>query len=462
MATVFRIANADQTSTIDLLAGTLKLQDHSWTTHTSVPGMSYGPGLFGGQGSFTGYGNVIESFSLVGDTTVSAIATAVVGLEEVAAEVRRGQSGKQYSDTWWLEWNADGESPKRSLIHALSLAYPAGICYGPLVEQGTIKVDVAITRHPMWESTTGLTLSGSGLSCNGGTLTYGAQPGTEMARLSKVEGTFSVSSGSIVEMWLGIRPLNAGLTTFVPVAEVEAVINGTDATDQADGEAPADPSSSDNYVQVSFATTTTLAKRSTFSGGAFVGTGSPNYRHLAGRYLVLVRARVSAGTIGVQMRAGYAVLQNHDEVYVENTSYMLHCLGEIAIPPWTDKAVTEANYCELYIIELWAERVSGAGTLDLDCVILMPSEHLLYYGNGNGVNGEDVRLYTLPDDQYLGYEEYARALSVATSDWRLPPEGGMLVFAGQGSTAHVLANTMSVTMTVYPRWLSFRHDTAST
>jgi hypothetical protein len=462
MARVFNLANYNRTTVIDLIRGTFKVDKFSWVTSTTDARIRYDYTPFGAQPSFEYYQPVAEVFNLTSCIGGAEALKALHQLQDVMEGVRRYHDGVPTVESWWLEWNSEDEDPKRALIYTMTLDFPVTRnvtsnfmeCYGT-------DIKMALTRHPLWETITADHTTDASVDNTGGIMALGTIDGTAPARIETLQVHPTATITSLVEHWFGIRPTHSGTAAFTPVWSCEFGTDGTDAVDAADG-----GTVSGNRVTVSFATNTTLVKRSGILLSNIEAT-TTDYPDYIGRYLVLCRCSVTAGTIGLQMRSGYQDNLIHEEIYVDNASYYLHELGEVFIPPWASHLTKGDSFLGTFQISLFAERVSGAGSLYLDCLILIPTEHFLYVNDAQiGATTHNLYVQTLEQDTTISYEiwtapnpDQARdALEHIPKLWYIPTEGGILVYAGQCATAHVLGTPVDITLNYNPRWLAHRYD----
>jgi len=472
MAHVFRLANEDQSQTIDLLFGTYKLIDQSWDTQTPSPTVKYDYVPFGAQPSFDHYQPVTETFSLVGQGTAAVLLAAITEIEDVLEQVRKFHAGIPGSAAWWLEWSIDGEDHKRALLYSGAFSYPTKVAISPFMECQVHIAKLGLVRHPLWESGRGDIYSDSqaALSCLGGRWLMNGCNGTEDGRIErlKIEAT---GSNEYYEVWAGIRGDHAGVQNFNPCWELES----GSVYPFSDTSALFDATASNNWKhQCTFATTATLMLRSyIYVHDVAAAMGHSDYDHFQGKYKVLLRAKLSgAGAVGVQMRSGYySLVLQHEEIIIEESisAWWLYELGEIQIPTYGYAQYGLPGYMSRYQIQLYAERLSGAISLDMDCLILIPSEHWVH------VNTTHIRspfrylnVDVLPDDTGNAHEMsyppdvmYGPA-ELDSGDWYMPTDAGALVVAGQPAAGSVIASDLTVTHTIYPRWQAYRLDTTVT
>ena len=173
------------------------------------------------------------------------------------------------------------------------------------------------------------------------------------------------------KVWAGIRAQRNGNTGFIPKWEAEHGTNATDASDIADANA-----SNGTAVAVTFATATDMTKRLSV---LWSNIATANYDHISGKYLVLGRMRLSAGTVevatelrhgwigaaGLESSLGVSFVSAVTEAGMVN--YNLVPLGMADIPPTGDRDSVASgdggtnSALRSYGLSLYAERLSGAG-----------------------------------------------------------------------------------------------------
>jgi hypothetical protein len=190
-----------------------------------------------------------------------------------------------------------------------------------------------------------------------------------------------------------------------------------------------------------------------------------------GEYLVLLRCKVDDDTtqVGIQLKHGWTGLGGKEvtvgTTYIDGQDgWELVELGKVSIPPTgnRDSWATTGNKVQDYSIVIAAERISDAGTLDLDCIILIPSKHMIYIdGADTGVSGGIVYIENAPDGtRYILAKTQADrygAVEYSFSDtWEYPVGGGLLVIAAQTASTHDLTDTAALAISLVPRWHTFR------
>lgn len=470
MAIEVNVANGDRSTVLDLYHGTLKIVGRTWQTgdaeeHTTKKAR----GEYGADVAFSHFLPVMESFQLVGAGTSSQLRAEIRRLQDAIEGARKYRTDPLEDETWWWEVNAAGEPARRSLIYRGSLQPAAEPTVDPFLRRPSMKWQVALERHPFFEPLTGSSLSTLARSTTGGVYRYSGIPGAVPARISELVLHAPVDEMDIATtVWLGFRPKYDGTADFEPVWPLAEGTEGTDATVAADATAY-----SGERVTVSFATAAGWAQRVALRLYAVSGYHSPpwtgnNITHYRGRYLVLGRVKLSAANTAVGLRLKGKGQSPGGDQFITNTVWRLVPLGYVQIPAWGgfDPGLNWGHY-STWEVAVHAKRVEGAGSLYLDCLILIPQPHAVTV-QGTTLGGAapyDVRVLTLPDDRRVafGYWEAAESagetLTFSAPSLYIPPGDGVMVVAADYATGHVLDGTLSVSATYYPRWKSYREDT---
>jgi hypothetical protein len=466
MATVLQLVG---TTTVDLYGGTFQLARNGWSSRTTSAEYNYNYSSFGAQARFQHHQLVLEQLVLHAKDTDTNIITAYRNIYSALEGARRYHADKFDNTDHWLQANTANETVRQALIYGGSIQINSSNVSNPLMTCSAATVDLVIERHPFWENTGYTTLTDTNLGCTGDTYEFSDIPGDVPARIARMRLSAS-TGGPLTEFWAGIRPRYRGFPLFDPSWECEDGTVGTDASTQADVTA-----SGNDKVQVSFATTTTMAKRWEMTcAQAYVGGTPSQYDQFNGSYKVLVRCQVSSGTIGLRMRSGFdstpdEQLYPAEEVYIENTSWMLVDLGHVSIPP-AGQATAGLGEAEGFRIVIYAERIDGSGTLDLDLIILIPDRHMVHVSGCSvvvdGGNTQPVDVWTLPNDIHLavGYEDDYPAYDVTltTNEWHLPASpsttfgDSLMVIAGQRASSHDLNDDVDLNFRYVPRWATYR------
>lgn len=430
---------SDGTDTVNFITGSLELRAGGWNTESFDDEFIW------------------ETIELISDITDSTVRSEKKKLDALLHRARLYAKNSLSSDAVWLYWNADGETAKRSLVLDGSTEILSDEIYSPLMGIDSIKVAVALKRMPFWENTSYTTVNKTSLSVTGGIASIANDAGTLNQR---IEAAFIVAKTVAKnKFWIGIRPYYGapGGGEFEPLWECEDGTNYIDASDVADGGA-----SGGNKVQISFATAT-LAKRFSVTVDDVIGIG--DHRDFVGKYLVLARCKVNAGStqVRIQLRSGFFYLVDTETVVQDTiidgqTGWNLVELGEVQFPPMGNRDGRADEQIEFASLTIWAERLSVAGTLDMDALILIPSEHLFKCSaTGLVIDGGPEAYVTPIDDNYAvgNSAGYWGNLDFNMSNWEYPLGGGIIVTAAEDNT-HTLTGTLNVTLYLVPRWQSYR------
>lgn len=458
MADVLRFADISQGTTLDLLGGTLKLLDNSWVTRSPPLEYDYTKSTYGATAQLKNFGTVVETMDLLGNDTTVNIRAGTNALEDILEGARLYHSNDLHDTSYWLEWNIDGESPRRSLLYEGAIQYLQGVGLSPFMENDKLHCRLALTRHPFWENTSATSISSSNVSCSGGMWHITGVPGTVPARPSEFQA--AGSGGTIEELWVGIRDDYEGRSSFDPVWECE------------DGQVNSpytDTSSAGGMMTCGFTTTAALTKRFSVAVEDVLGG---NYNHMAGRYLVIARVKVTNAdtTAGIQMKTGYHTLETNlvpsAERYIGGlTKWHLQELGYVQFPPGGSYHGMAADAMRKAVITIWAERVEGTGSLNVDTLYLVPSEHFFYAMDAAIVGAGNVQAIVQENDSGLVVANYSGSplvgLNSALTDFYVPVGASVAVVVGQrnytaNNPPHNTADQVDLSLDYIPRWRSYR------
>lgn len=407
-------------------------------------------------------------FKAVGGGTEDSLRTVLTALDELAYWAQDYHADPLQKLPVWLEWNTGSEPARRTLVYEITYEITSkGPKITPLMEQVYVTGTCAVLVDPFYESiSAGSSMVLSSMSGSGDIQrpTGLSATTTWLGRISDVQLQY-VSGTAISELWLGIRPVNDGITNYNPKWEAE---NGTnllgDTTDVADATA-----SGGTKVQTTFASGTSLAARFSVRWGQIYG--GADYDDIFGRYLVLARMKVDAGTTQarVQLRHGWIGQSGYEniagEIYVDGvTGWRLFEIGYVDIPVTGNRVDRADSEVLNHGFVLHAERLSAGGSLDVDFLFLVPADHMIY-GNGALINssGGITRFFTAPDwGQYAVTKTASGGLwgnmEYNFLNWGLPiGTTCAVVFIGQQAGVHSLTSVVDVGIEYYPRFRGYRY-----
>jgi len=440
MATVHRITNVGQTASYDFLTGVLSPIVETW------------------QISPAQNDRVIETMELSARDTDANIMAAVQTIDEFAEAVRLFFENKSQGNSIWYEYKATAEGSKRALIYSINLKPLPRSYYTPILGTGAAFYALAIERDAIWETYAGTTATDTNNSCLGGVMTLAAQAGGLPSRISSAVITGVAAGGTLDRLWLGIRPVNSGLSDFNPLLELELGTPGTGFATATD--ADASPAAGANNSLVG-AVGTSAAK----AVGITIVQAAPAAvsDDFVGRYLVLLRAKLSAGNqVLLQMKCGFSSAATFAPVGEPRpfsaTAYRFIEMGEISIPPFSYRTGAQGpDMLKNFEIQIWAERTGAAVNLSVDCLVLVPTDHFVYTAGAAIVaGGARERIYTFEDGEI-------QAVGLSSSDepnvniechprnWNIPIGGGSLVVAGERTASQVISDAVSIVLNITNR-----------
>ena len=469
MADVLKIFSQTGVHQIDLLGGTYKLRDGTWATSTPQIVADYNAVPYGAQSTFQNFLTQVETMDLIAqDTTHSTIRTAQRNISEALEEARMYNHHPLWTvhdatsgaEAVWLYWAIDGETEKKSLIYEGSLAGVNEQCAEPFISSNVSLLRMAITRHPFWEPTNSAQIYPTLISGWGGTYNFNNIGGDVWARFETMQLYGQGGSGPLYRTWMGIREEMAGTIHFEPIWQLE---NGVTHNGASNSTSRSGYSGSGHVRQSSPAVSLTKYVSITVDTVCAMA-GHSDYNHQMGQYLVLCRCAVDSGTVGLQMRYGYAggITTPSEEVFVTNTSWRLIELGRVTFPPVEFERGTVSNFMRYVTIEIYAEQVAGTSVLDLDALCLIPTHHFWQtegasIGNSSSYSAD---IYTTPNDRYICFGQgaaYPRySLEYSAENWYLPTGDSIVVVAGERENEHVLADNAGIYATYCLRWGMYR------
>lgn len=275
----------------------------------------------------------------------------------------------------------------------------------------------------------------------GGFYNYTNEKGTKPSRIHTL--SIDPAAGGYYNFWFGFRKIRQGNTNFNPLIEIEdGSISDGDSSFIADTNC-----NGDEKLQVTFSNENLIERASVRL--ANVVAQEIHVLDLTGNYLILGRARVTSGTVGLQLRHGmenpwssnYTIER---ELVIANTTFKTVPMGLVQIPPIIPVGLAGYYGAEHYMqsevldfsLRIWAERLTGSGNLEFDGFCLMPQDASVSvvsyaplasldietrYSGELGIQGG-----TFTDDTIVNVD-------TAVNNWLLPPGNGTWVVATEAS-----------------------------
>lgn len=458
MAKVLQIT--DGTSTVDLLTGTFKLADAGWLAQQSD-------------------NPVWETFTCFAQGTDAAIRTEQDKLDKLSEVAYNYVKDILEKTPVYLRVQSEGETVRRAVVLNIAVSYGADSNISALLganmvssQTGTL-VTIAVYRTPYFEQESANVTSTTGLTANGGFwVPAGSGAGVIPQRISKFVVSSSTATSALYKMWIGIRRIRNGSANFKCLWECETgTMHIADTTTQADATA-----SGSSKVQITYATSATLARRFTLVWQTGGGGGTTD-DDILGEYLVLGRVKLSSASTEVRilLKHGWLGLSYDQEIAGDTylsavqdsnlTNWNLVELGRVKLPPTGNRdGIGEATADIAYVsLNIWSERMSASGNLDMDYILLVPTDHLLYLEQTYAwASGGKTNVYTSPLNEQIALSRVSEPSGAIVNtigsynNWYYPSGGGIVVVAAQEKTRHQLGFTLDVTLNLVPRYKLFK------
>ena len=418
-------------------------------------------------------GTATTSFTLrsLSGVTDAQIRAQIDALSDIAETIDLYWSDPLVVDDIWLKMYADGETACWSLIHKMVIQPAPMSLYTPLMGYNYAQYTVAIT-HDNWREDAVATNAAAVQTLSGTGGKYWISTGTVVgglpSRISSLSLRVNSTSTGIYRCWIGIKPTYKGDTTPNDISkDINTFWNladgtlGTDATTRQ--ATSAYPGSQTNCVRVSFATTGVMTERIAMTPVQTTSVSPLAHNQWIGKYLVLLRCSLdAAGEVGLKLKAGYEDGTEYVEKeikYFDHTAWRYVELGEIYIPPFSRPGTYQYLSADISKAELQieAERTTGNCNLDMNGLVLIPSNHMAYIEAINFFSTIGVLyLNDKPDGTKdvwnLGLNGYRKNVLMSwLRQWEIPADKGCLVFAGEDQYVQNTATQATITLYNYNR-----------
>lgn len=289
------------------------------------------------------------------------------------------------------------------------------------------------------------------------------------ARLASLKVSADAATGNYTDFWAGWKTSRFGtVANFVPVWPLyKGIPIDADTSEVADATAY-----DGTKVTTSFSADPTLIERDEV---VLVNVVPTNYNDQRGTYQILLRAKMSDTSVArVKMAYGLrsgGVIQSpvfRSRQVISGTAWSLYELGTAKMPP--SRIPTGYDFRNL-TFGLYAERISGAGSLDMDCLILIPIDDsgikFTSSSSISGSSGQMGEVFTLASGELYATAHFSSGQTIysvvpkpqGNVPWSLPAnaEAPLLVIAANDATTGAIkGKTLDVTYTYIPRWRTLR------
>ena len=418
-------------------------------------------------------------------------------LQNLAALQKRAAEywvNPQQSVPVWLTCKLDGETTGReALVKAIHFEFRPWTealyreCAGA-TPPGHLFGTILVERHPYWEKPIGLSfpnLAGDTGVCVSYDYTTGADVvGDVPARIEGFCLKTNTAAIALERFWMGIRSATlhgaTGVTAFKHRWECE---DGS----FPDAEVTEDAASEVNLASPgagvgSFLVVTPAGGGTDWDDGSFhnvvtIAADAVGYATASdafGRFLWLLRAKVSAGTWEVRFSIGYSgtgSVRFNDPVEVTNTSWDIHEMGIGKFPPRDMQTIPVAVLPLVGDLKMQvsidAKRTAGAGTLSLDCLYDVPTdEGFIKIPNGYATTTVVTLIAEGPNDTAqvitLLSGTHFTLPTFEIENFRLPPGDGRVIIVYARAASSVFTDEIEYneaalcTLTYAERWTALR------
>ena len=404
-------------------------------------------------------------------TSIDDMIANVHLLDAKLKETRWAQSVLQPNGVWLRVQLAGETNARQSFLTGGKRSPGAAVNDIFLKEQFVKAYQLGLTRVANWEADAPVTIAPAGaISIHGGVVPY-TVAGDASARVAQVQVYGGVyNGGKYDELWLGVKSDQYGCnpTNFVPVWRLDSgpyvdttVVHDTDSLFS-------------HNLSCNFGVYPTMIYRSL----TWLSAITANLSDQCGKYNVLLRAKTSLGsTLIANVRLGGGYMDSvgglnsfsfGPRVQIKEAfiGWRYYALGQVSLPP------TSVFFAEAFTgaaLAIQAEKVSGNGSLEMDCLILVPAEHSFHAAapaRGFGPTGyagsyQYLYAFTRPDGRQsaLTYDTSSNStlesISPDVSDWAIPPGSGVIVCVAS-HMATMVADTLTPAFQVYPAYASLR------
>jgi hypothetical protein len=193
-----------------------------------------------------------------------------------------------------------------------------------------------------------------------------------------------------------------------------------------------------------------------------------------GKMLVLGRMKVSDGTTVCRVRlesgfAGTRAYNKKNKIVVEGDDWTMYALGQVMLPE-TGRSLSANTAILNQILRISAERYAGSGTLDLDCLILIPIDEGFISvaaqtdpGTYTGPDEFSVRISRSADERISAAGSYGTEgppfytdVAVQATGGPGPGENVHVILAAQRETGSDIEDEVNLALYLYRRWLTLR------
>lgn len=454
-------ADQDTLNLLDYQFG-FQLAENGWTPKVPVAGND----------------NLIETITLyIQATSQDLIAQALHTLDDWIERVNFSHEPSSKYQVWLRAKDTNESYSRQAMVLEMSgvllEAHPA-FNFDQRNSAGVYQVQpyvLTIRRTPFWEETAEYAATTTDINTLGGAAALSkSYAGDVPARIGRT--IIENSSGGVLELtdvWYGFRSSRWGtLANFVPVwnlkdaSYLKNIAHGdafNDTVTAADATAK-----SGTKIVTDFTGGATMISRARIS----IDDITANEQDQRGQYTVLMRAKMSDTSVALtRIQDGYVngvQRRNLPIVKVQGTSWLMYEMGNIHLP------ATAFLFPDFLIknsaIILQAQRLSGAGNLQVDCFVLIPNaEGFVRIANTSIIQTGNIwALIQVRADGITqaynsdGADRPADINRIAPLNYSIPAnnEAPYVIVVAQRATAQDKDDTFAFRLSTFRRWRTLR------
>lgn len=329
------------------------------------------------------------------------------------------------------------------------------------------KYTIGIERTAFWEASSPIDEAFSSIGMLGEKRTFSGQvAGDVPARLPKVT-FYNFDSGNLNGGWIGFKSSRfvTDPENFIPNWPLNLSANMNNTSDVVDSTAV-----NGHKMTCTFSgeTNPTLLDRAIVFLSAIASGNEVDFR---GSYTVLLRAKMSDAS-SARARIGFgfappprtiAPLIYRSRQVISGTDWKLYEMGSISIP----SSLISTEIMDNFSISIQAERISGAGNLEMDCVILIPNEGMIRitdpYQPAVDVASQSIVYQQAAGSIFAfavdGNSPYAvdRVFNVSPVNWSVPAgQSKVIMVYADAKPGDIKAFTLDINVGYIPRWRTLR------
>lgn len=438
-----------------------------------------------GDGSIPDY--VLETLPvIINAADEDSLASILQDLHEAQRYAAEYWADTQQTTPVWYHQKQDGETgERRALVKSISFT-PDVSWFTPPGSYESFGGTILIERHPYWEATTPRAFPHD-TSISAGVVTlydYTASGADILGDVGARIEDFPIELATldpIGRFWIGLRSAarHGNVANFITTWEIEdGVLNEGESGIYVNMSRYASPGGdSGAAVVVSEVDAEWDNTWNYVVTGLTLGNVTTNYSDNYGRYLWLLRARVTSGTWEIQLRYGYVYMSDDEYqrgrvVEINSTDWDLYETDVMPIPmrnlQTIPTEILDAAHDSTWEIQIYAQRTSGSGNLVLDALFPIPIDEGYCFLKDFSRDEYYVSIHTGPTDEIGAVITDGDSIdfipAVAAHGWYLPPGDGRMIIAWARSNSSMFTDRLEAIAyrngapagTYYERWLSLR------